>query len=501
MGLLNSMTPEDEGILQLGLGLLGSRGNFASSLAQGGEKGLAAFNQAKQVQMAKQLQDAQLQNLQAEGALHGLQADRMRRINAMIEQSLGGGPSNVSLAFNGGVNSSVPNGGAPGSSGGMFAGLPADAVASDLAFNDGKGIANEMFQRTRPNKQNVNGTIVDFTDTPSGTALPQTNQQGFSTITVKDPTDPSGYRVVPVGGSNDVFGTQQGITERAKANFGSPVTINGRMMTPAQASDSLSVGSSPTPNRIPPVIQSARDDDAIRVMLQERGNALLRGDTNEVASLDREIASMKNRSAPVTQASDGLPGVAVQPNKVKAIEDSTKGINDEWIQGTFKPIRAAGESAQGRIEQANIARAALSKGLGGWGDQTKASMANVLSGLGLASDKVKDYAADAQIFQKVAMERLWSTLNDAAGPQTEGDAGRASKTYASLSNTPKANAFILDLAQAQAERDKLRANFYTHAQPIAKSSGDLTEVDREWQARTPSIFDMPSMKAWKAMKP
>jgi hypothetical protein len=380
----------------------------------------------------------------------------------------------------------------------MFNGLPAGAVASDLAFNDGKGIANEMFQRSRPNKQNVNGTIVDFTDTPSGTALPQTNQQGFSTLTVKDPTDPSGYRVVPVGGSLDAFSSQQNVAERAKATFGQPLRVNGNLMTPAQASDLLS-GQQPGHMQIPPAVQSARDDDAIRLMQQERGNALLRGDTNSVASIDREIASMKSRGTPST--SSGLPGIAVKPDQVKAVEDATGGLNKDWIDNTYKPVKALGESAQARIEQANIARAALSKGLGGWGDQTKAAAANVLSGLGLASDKVKDYAADAQIFQKVAMERLWSTLNDAAGPQTEGDANRASKTYASLSNTPKANAFILDLAQAQAERDKMRANFYNHAQPVAKAKGDLTEVDREWQTRMPSIFDMPSMKSWQGMKP
>jgi hypothetical protein len=251
--------------------------------------------------------------------------------------------------------------------------------------------------------------------------------------------------------------------------------------------------------QIPPAVQSARDDDAIRLMQQERGNALLRGDTNAVASIDREIASMKSRGTPST--SSGLPGIAVKPDQVKAVEDATGGLNKDWIDNTYKPVKALGESAQSRIEQSNIARAALNKGLGGWGDQTKAAAANVLSGLGLASDKVKDYAADAQIFQKVAMERLWSTLNDATGAQTDRDADRAARTYASLSNTPKANAFIIDLAQAQAERDKMRANFYNHAQPVAKAKGDLTEVDREWQTRMPSIFDMPSMKSWQGMKP
>jgi hypothetical protein len=106
MGLLDSMTPEDQGILQLGLGLLGSHGNFAQSISQGGEKGLAAYSVAK-----KEALDRQMQALQMQMALQ----------KAAIFQdaygSLGGNPqttsaspppaSNIGPQFVGGINNSA----------------------------------------------------------------------------------------------------------------------------------------------------------------------------------------------------------------------------------------------------------------------------------------------------------------------------------------------------------------------------------------------------------
>ena len=73
-------------------------------------------------------------------------------------------------------------------------------------------------------------------------------------------------------------------------------------------------------------------------------------------------------------------------------------------------------------------------------------------------------------------------LNQAKGPQTEGDATRAKATFASLSNTPQANEFILDFAKAVAMRDKKKAAFYNEAMPIAREAGDLTAVDRDLHA-------------------
>jgi hypothetical protein len=187
----------------------------------------------------------------------------------------------------------------------------------------------------------------------------------------------------------------------------------------------------------------------------------------------------------------------LEAGRVKNISEATGKVNDTWLKSSYEPTVASGTTAQNLIDSTNVARDALRKiGGGGWGTETKAAGANLLAGLGIASDNAKMYAANAQVFQSKAMERLWSTLNDAKGPQTEGDADRASKTYASLKNTPQANEFVLDMAQAKAERDKAKSLFFKNALPIAQKNGDLAEVEREWDARMPSIFDMPTMKRW-----
>ena len=96
------------------------------------------------------------------------------------------------------------------------------------------------------------------------------------------------------------------------------------------------------------------------------------------------------------------------------------------------------------------------------------------------------------------MDRLLKTLQAQAGPQTEGDAQRAAQTWVSLQNTPQANEFILDFAQAQAEMQARKAEFYQKALPIARRTGDLTEIDRRWQQVQGSIMAHPLMRKWQS---
>lgn len=213
------------------------------------------------------------------------------------------------------------------------------------------------------------------------------------------------------------------------------------------------------------------------------------------AAINREIFRL-----PKATNHNALQSEAEKASQLGKVENVTKAgneINNTWLKTSYEPAVASAKAAQDLIETTKVARDAMQKlGGTGWGTGAKSAAANVLSGLGVASNNVNMYASNAQIFQKSAMDRLWTTLNDAKGPQTEGDADRASKTYASLGNTTKANEFILDLAQAKSEREKARASFYQSALPIAKERGDLSEIEREWQARQPSIFSMPVMKKW-----
>lgn len=74
MGLLDfdSMSPNDIGTLQLGLGLLGSHGNFAHAISQGGEQALQGYQQAKKDQLDRQMQQMQLALTQYKMQLPGV---------------------------------------------------------------------------------------------------------------------------------------------------------------------------------------------------------------------------------------------------------------------------------------------------------------------------------------------------------------------------------------------------------------------------------------------
>ena len=95
------------------------------------------------------------------------------------------------------------------------------------------------------------------------------------------------------------------------------------------------------------------------------------------------------------------------------------------------------------------------------------------------------------------MDRLLTVLGSQKGQQTEGDADRASKTFVSLKNTPEANTFILDLAEAKANQDARKAQFYQDALPQAQKEGDLMRIDREWRNIQGSIWNDPVLGRWQ----
>lgn len=80
------------------------------------------------------------------------------------------------------------------------------------------------YKEGQPNVSVKDGFLVDPRFGVVG-SVPQTNQQGFSTMTVRDPSAPGGFRVVPVAGGNEAFTQQRLIQEGAQAAFGSPITI------------------------------------------------------------------------------------------------------------------------------------------------------------------------------------------------------------------------------------------------------------------------------------
>ncbi|MFM9427326.1 hypothetical protein RCH10_003782 [Variovorax sp. GrIS 2.14] len=192
-------------------------------------------------------------------------------------------------------------------------------------------------------------------------------------------------------------------------------------------------------------------------------------------------------------APTAFPG-AYQSGRNPVTQQSAIAINDGWLKNSYQPTLDAGKTATDL--QASIQAVRNIDMNTGWGTDQKANGAAFLEGLGIAPGSAKLFAANSQKFQSVAMDKLLTTLSAQKGPQTEGDSTRAQQTFVKLSNTPEANAFILDFAQAKANQDQRRAQYFQQALPLAQKSGDLTRVDREWSKVQGSVWADPILQRW-----
>lgn len=210
-----------------------------------------------------------------------------------------------------------------------------------------------------------------------------------------------------------------------------------------------------------------------------------------------DLAQMLRNQA---RANQGGAGPAVGPgalgyNPGPVAQDAAKSINNDWLTNSYRPALDDGKAASDLSSSLAAFRSIPLET--GWGTETKAAAANMLASLGIAPEAVGQYATDAQRFQSVAMDRLQNALMLQKGPQTEGDAQRAAQTFARLSNTPAANRFIVDFAQAQANQRMRKAQYYEAALPLAQRSGDLARVDREWRKIQGSIWNDPILSAYR----
>ena len=523
MGLLgeNWEDPKSQAVMALAGGLL--QGNFGKGVTDFG----TVMGESKKKQLDLQKEQMSMDMLKQQIA----QATRTNQlINDWMESNSKQKPQvipgdmatpdvgGVPMFSKGTSVTSPPKTVVPESAGGM-SGIPRDAMFSDLAFNQGKNIGNWAYQQGVPKWENINGNLVN-TNAPGfkGGFQPSMHVSTNGQATLVTP-GPGGLPQVsaPVG-ALDTYKAYQDAEKRAGAQYTipTPVTLAGeknpRLMTLVQQVDMLNAPQPATPQAAPVRVpqngfaggsKAAAEVGTLEILkpeLAKAQNRLLLAKTPEEKTraqgdIDAITSEIKRAGGPVQLQSKAEE--AKQLGDVKNVVEAGDKINAAWLKTSYEPIVANAQTAQSLIDNTQVARDMMRKmGGTGWGTETKAVAANVLSGLGIAPENAKLFAARSQVFQKTAMDRLWTTLNAAKGPQTEGDATRAAKTYASLGNTTEANEFILDMAQAQAERDKARAKFYQNALPIAKEKGDLSEVERIWQQKMPSIFDMPVMKKW-----
>jgi hypothetical protein len=513
----------------MGQGLLGAVASYAANARRGAPVnsigagllgGLSAFSNAGQEDLRRRYMTAQMDDMAQQQELRRAQVEMLRRKQATIDSVLppsGSYPSQPTVPGQLGSGSFgvvAPTGGAPAIPAPAprgVAGLTPDALArlklgADVDLTD-------IYKLTQPDMQVSNGYAYDKRTLKPG-FIPQANVSQNGQATVMTVGQDGMPRVSMPPGALESYSAFRNADEAAKAGSDLVRVVGAdgaeRYVTRKQAIQATNPRPA-TPAR--PVASTPGDADRYAILTQELERAQQAGNTGDVAAIQREISRLP-ASARTTVNPSGLavpfqasPTTAQAAAAAAAKESAVANaklpaqagddVNKTWLKSSYEPTLASGNSARDLLDTVRVTRQAMENmGATGWGTQSKAVAAAILSGMGIAPKNAQIYASNAQVFQKTAMDRLWTTLNDAKGPQTEGDADRARQTYGSLSNTPQANAFILDLTEAKAQRDAMKAAFFQQALPIARERGDLQEVEREWQKRAPSIFSLPSMRRW-----
>lgn len=517
--------PKSNAVMALAGGLLD--GDFASGM-KGYSQVMAGAGEAK---YKRAMQEAQMDNLKSEIEARKLAGTKYADQQALIKSVFGGGIQNKGTGVGevpfpmGGMSTPMGNVNAqqgsipmpemqPLSQGSVLGNLRPDDVArlklGGLDLTDIYKYAND------PQKLEQGATYKDR-NTGAERFMPKVgegmmpNQQGvygFAPGYAESQAKFEGDKTRAIEGAKSQFGMTT-ITRPDGSTYLAPNDVvlgAARGQAPQQATQARPMTapmSQPTQANKTPWISQDKQAGILEILNQELRNP--RNSPEDIAGIKREIAraggqpqSLSPNTAPQFAPSFGLE-LQSQAGKdqQKLVGENAGKVNDVWLKSSYTPLIESKGATASTLDSINQTRAAMNAmGGTGWGTETKATAASVLAGLGIGGKNAEMYAANAQTFQQAAMTRLQAELAQQKGPQTEGDSTRQQATYAALKNTPQANAYILDSAQAKAERDLMKAKFYESALPIASKKGDLQEIDREWNKRAPSLFSMPSMQKW-----
>lgn len=202
--------------------------------------------------------------------------------------------------------------------------------------------------------------------------------------------------------------------------------------------------------------------------------------------------------APTSPAGDVL-GLSADPLEQRRLEsdiDAQKqariALGGNFIEQELKPTQDQAKAARSALRSLDaLDRNPIATG---WGTDAKSAAARFLVGIGHPSKDAERYASNAQAFNAITTQQVWSLLRDIPGPDTDKDYERAQGTYSQLGNTPEANQFIRDMHRAIAQIAINKNRHYESRIARAQKDGNLWSIRDGWQE--PSVWDMPSMKRW-----
>jgi hypothetical protein len=270
---------------------------IGSGLLQGAQMGQGtAHTQLTQAYLGEQLK--QMQNANAKQAqLAPILQQFASRLNA------GQQPAGTASPPTGVSDSSAASIGAPWAAVSQIPqqapsqatqGLPFSLEDITLLKMIGGPDLTSAYTASRPNLAVEGGFLLDRHRGVQG-SVPQTNQQGFSTMTVQDPNTPGGFRVQTVPGAAEAYGQQQRIAHESAANFQPFMGVTdsqGRPIPMTQGSFARSFGgmtATPGGGQVPSgAPRGVGQTPAQRVTAEESA----RGDVGRVQALEQKIPNM-----------------------------------------------------------------------------------------------------------------------------------------------------------------------------------------------------------------
>jgi len=211
--------------------------------------------------------------------------------------------------------------------------------------------------------------------------------------------------------------------------------------------------------------------------------------TTQAQNMGLPAQGMPDENALLRSATAQPVVTKVSPIAQKAGEE----LNSNWIKTELEPAQLLGNSAQKSMDSIRVLRSTNIDT--GFGADAKAAAANVLTSLGVKD--AEKYATNAQVFKTEISKKLMDTMAAQKGAQSQADFENIRQTEASLKNTPQANNFIFDLAEAKAMQDQRKAAYFSKAAEIPALRNNLPAITNEWRKIEGSIFAFPSMQKYK----
>lgn len=380
-----------QGLLALGLGLLGSKGSFSSALGNAGMQGMQAYQGAQDSALNRRYKRAQLDDVTQQAALRTIQAQKQNQQMDFANRLLGMGPPSAQQPGQppAGATQAPPMGqGMPQAPRSFMAGsgaLTPEANAANMA--KAKATVSSMPEKERSHLaalsvDEIGGLIAagypkELADlwkvAKFGSAMqPGFRQNADGTMDYfgnpKDglTVDRSGrVSAMPgaAGAQAELAGATTRATEQAKADFQLVPAYDDKSGTPRSVPLSSvpgiggKSGAGASPWLVAPQVQAARDKDAGRVLQTELASAqqrLAAGDpraAGDVAGIQREISRLPRG---VSQPPGEAPPLGVQTGPGRSAQNDTL-LDKEMVTKMSGDIQASAVRAQSAQSSMRIA--------------------------------------------------------------------------------------------------------------------------------------------------